>query len=289
MKHLKLTCLLALLVCLAVPSVYADSPVWKVAKGDHYLFIGGTIHILTKSDYPLPATFEQAYRQSAVLVFETDMQELQTPAFQQALLGKVSYSDGRNLKMVLNEATYQELERHLTERGIPLANILNFKPGMVVMTLTLIELQRLGLIGTGVDEFFNLRAINDQKQIGQLETADEQLDFIAAMGNGQESELIAYTLRDIKKLPVYMQSMKDAWRKGDNRKLKEIALTSFLKDFPDVYNQLIVKRNKAWIPKIEAMLKTKDVEFVLVGALHLVGEEGVLAQLAARGYTVQMQ
>ena len=166
---------------------------------------------------------------------------------------------------------------------------MDIKPGMVVMTLTLIELQRLGLIGTGVDEFFNLRAINDQKQIGQLETADEQLDFIAAMGNGQESELIAYTLRDIKKLPAYMQSMKDAWRKGDNRKLKEIALTSFLKDFPDVYNQLIVKRNKAWIPKIEAMLKTKDVEFVLVGALHLVGEEGVLAQLAARGYTVQMQ
>jgi uncharacterized protein YbaP (TraB family) len=288
MKNGKWSYFLVFLVLISAYSVHADSPVWKVVKGDNQLFIGGTIHVLTKSDYPLPSTFEKAYNQSVKLVFETDIQKMQTPEFQKKLLSKVSYSDGRSLKTVLNEATYQELELHLSNRGIPIANMVKFKPGMMAMTLTIIELQRLGLIGAGVDEFFSLRAINDQKKLGQLETVDEQLAFILTMGDGQEDELIAYTLRDIKKLPKLMQSIKDAWRQGDTRKLKKVALTPIKNDFPDIYDELIVKRNNAWIPKIEAMLKTKDVELVLVGALHLVGDDGVLAQLADRGYKIQM-
>jgi uncharacterized protein YbaP (TraB family) len=288
MKKGKCSYLLVFLVLISVHSVYADSPVWKVVKGDNQLFIGGTIHVLAKSDYPLPSTFEKAYNQSAKLVFETDIQQMQTPEFQKILLSKVSYSDDRNLKTVLNEATYKELELHLSNRGIPIANMLKFKPGVLAMTLTFIELHRLGLLGAGVDEFFSLRAINDQKKLGQLETVDEQLAFIASMGDGQEDKFIAYTLRDIKKLPTLMESIKDAWRQGDTRKLNEVALKPMKMEFPDVYDELIVKRNNAWIPKIEAMLKTKDVELVLVGALHLVGDDGVLAQLADRGYKIKM-
>jgi hypothetical protein len=107
------------------------------------------------------------------------------------------------------------------------------------------------------------------------------------MGDGQEDDMITYTLRDIKELPTLMQSIKDAWRQGDTLKLKQVALTPLKTDFPDVYDSLLVKRNNAWISQIEAMLKTNDVELVLVGALHLVGDESVLAQLSARGYDIQ--
>jgi uncharacterized protein YbaP (TraB family) len=288
MKKWKLLYALFFIVFIFVPPAQADSPVWKVVKGDNQLFIGGTIHVLTQTDYPLPSTFEKAYSQSVKLVFETDMQKMNSPEFQKVMLSKLIYSDGRNLKQVLNEDTYQELEQHLSSRGIPMVNMVNFKPGMVAITLTVIELQRLGLVGAGVDDFFLLRALNDQKELGQLETVDEQLAFISTMGDGQENEMIAYTLRDIKNLPILMQSIKDAWWRGDIRKLKEVAITPFKKDFPEVYDEFIVKRNNAWIPQIEAMLKTKDVEFVLVGALHLVGDDGVIAQLAARGYVIQM-
>lgn len=288
MKNRKLAWMVFFWVLVWVHPVYAESPVWKIVKGDNELFIGGTIHILTQSDYPLPSTFEKAYSQSVGLVFETDIQKMQTPEFQKLMLSKALYPDGRNLKTVLNEETYLELEKHFTSRGVPMVSMMNFKPGIVALTLTMIELQRLGLAGVGVDEFFSLRAITDHKEIGQLETAEEQLAFISAMGEGREDELIAYTLRDLKELPSLIQSIKAAWRGGDNRKLKEVALTPLKKDFPEVYSQLILQRNNAWIPKIEAMLKTKDVEFVLVGALHLVGDDGVLAQLAARGYDIQL-
>lgn len=287
---MKKTKILGLLICmfaLSVLSVSADSPVWKIVKGDNQLYIGGTIHVLTPSDYPLPDTFEMAYNEAAILVFETDLQKLKTPEFQQLLMGRVVYSDGRSLKTELSDATYQALEAHCASRGLPLDNLVSFKPGMVAITMTIIELQRLGLIGTGVDEFFNSRAINDHKELGQLETMHEQLEFMATMGEGREDELITRTLRDIRELPTMLQAIKDAWRSGDNRKLKEVALTPFKKDFPNVYNNIIVKRNDAWMEKIEEMLETQDVELVLVGALHLVGDDGLLEKLAARGYKIQ--
>lgn len=89
------------------------------------------------------------------------------------------------------------------------------------------------------------------------------------MGKDNSDELIAYTLRDMEKAPKQMALLKNAWRKGDNFELKEVALTPWEKDFSELYNTLLVHRNNKWIPKIERMLKTKEVEFVLFGALQL--------------------
>ena len=258
-----------LMIIMVLPA-HADSSVWRIIKGDNELFIGGTIHILSDRDYPLPSEFDEAYSQSAKLVFETDTQKLKSPDYQQIMLRSITYQDGRNLKQLLSIETYQALEKHCLSRGIPITNILNFKPGMAATILTMVELQSLGLFGTGVDEFYTLKAITDQKEIGQLESVDEQIAFIASMGVGQEDELIAYTLHDIARLSQLWQSMNDAWRIGDLDQLKKIALAPLLDVFPDLYDELLVQRNDAWIPKIEAMLKTEDVEFVLFGALHLV-------------------
>jgi uncharacterized protein YbaP (TraB family) len=165
-------------------------------------------------------------------------------------------------------------------------NLVKFKAGMVSVTLTIVELQRLGLAGTGVDQFFSQRAANDRKEIGALETAQEQLMFIATMGEGKEDELIAYTLRQIEDLPEMMQAMKAAWRAGDNAKMEAVALRPMEKDFPVMTDRFVEDRNDAWLPRIEAMFETEAVEFVLVGALHLVGEEGLLEQLKAKGYEI---
>jgi hypothetical protein len=287
MKKKTVSLLWVLLLLVGVNAAQADTSVWKVVKGENHLFIGGTIHVLSKSDYPLPAAFENAYRQSAMVVLETDMQKMQTPEFQKLLQSKIVYTDGRSLKTVLKKTTYQALEEHMSSRGLPIANFEQLKPGMVAITLTLFELQRLGLVGTGVDEFFSLKARDDGKAIGQLESAEKQLAFLSTLGDGREDALITQTLSEIQQLPQLMTSLKAAWRQGDRGKMKALAITPIEKDFPKVYQQLIVQRNMDWIPEIEQMLKTKQVEFILVGAAHLVGEDGILAQLAARGYTIE--
>lgn len=284
-NSISLVCLV--LVIAAVNLAHADAPVWKVVKGERQLFIGGTLHLLTKSDYPLPQAFENAYRQSAIVVFEADLQKMRSPEFQQLLQSKVVYTDGRSLKTILSAKTYQTLEQHMTSRGLPMANFQRMKPGMLAITLTVVELQRKGLYGTGVDEFFSLRALNDGKPIDKLETAEKQLAFLSTMGEGREDALIAHTLRDLERLPEIISSLKEAWRNGNRSRIKDIAITPIKKDFPKVYHKLLVQRNMDWIPKIEEMMQTKDVEFILVGAAHLVGEEGILSQLAARGYAIQ--
>ncbi len=287
MKNGKWWCSFLALVSLFFGPLYAETSVWKVSQGINHLFIGGTIHVLAEADYPLPAEFNRAYQRSERLVLETDMEKLQSPDFQQVMIRELSYSDGRNLKSVLSEETFRALDQYCISRGIPTAKLLPFKPGMVAATLTVLELQRLGFGGVGVDAYFNARAIRDQKSLGQLETVELQLDFISAMGQGQEDDLIAYTLEDIKNLPALMGKMKQSWREGDMSALKRVDIIPFKRDFPKIYQKMLVDRNNAWMPQIEAMLRTGEVEFILVGALHLAGEDGLLEQLSALGYEVE--
>jgi hypothetical protein len=166
--------------------------------------------------------------------------------------------------------------------------IVNFKPGMVLTMMTMIELQRLGIDGIGVDAYYSARAIEDNKKLGELEPVETQIAFLANMGAGQENEMLSFSLSDIEQLPAMMKSMKDAWRRGDLKKLEKIGISDLQNDFPEIYKTLLVDRNNAWIPQIEAMARTKEIELILVGALHLAGEDGLLAQLKARGYKIKM-
>lgn len=276
----------SLLLFLALP-VHAESPVWEIEKNGNLIFIGGTFHLLTPGDYPLPTAFENAYNQSTQVVFETDLEKLQDPEFQQSMLSELTYSDGRNLQQVLSKDTYLAVEEFFAVRGVPIASMVNYKPGMVAMMMTIVELQRLGLVGIGVDTYFSERTVNDQKKRAQLETVEEQLEFISNMGTGMEDELLTYNLTEMKSLPSMWQSLKEAWRNGDMSKLEEVAVIPLENDFPEIYQSLLIERNEAWMPQIEALLKTKEVEFVLIGALHLAGDGGLLSKLSAQGYKIK--
>ncbi len=267
----------------------AETSVWKVIKGNRYLYLGGTVHILAEDDYPLPAPFARAYNEAHRLVLETDMQKLQSDEFQQLMLERLSYSDGRTLKDVLSAQTYQKLADYCTSRYIPIETIHGFKPGLATTFLLMVELGRLGLAGEGVDAFFNNKALEDKKQFGKLESAEKQLDFLVSMGQGKEDQMIEYSLRDIDKLPTLMAPIKSAWRSGDMQALEQAAISPYVEEFPETMDMLLNARNRNWLPKIEAMLKTAEVELVLVGAMHLAGEQGLLRKLRKRGYKLEQQ
>ncbi|MFT5419486.1 MAG: hypothetical protein ACI9D5_000226 [Candidatus Endobugula sp.] len=271
-------------------SILADAssgPVWKVSKGQQSLFVGGTIHVLSPSDYPLPSVFDQAYQQADVLVFEADVAQMQTAEAQSLVIEKTTYSDGSTLKQALSAETYAVLTQFLSERGGDVSSLDQFKPGILTILLTLNELQRLGQSGQGVDAFYDQQAIADKKPRMFLETIEQQLDFLGSMGEGQEDSLVLHTLDELQDLSSAMLQLKSAWKKGDNEALMAVALIPWMADFPDIYQTLLVQRNNAWLPQIEAMLVTPAVEYVLVGALHLAGKDGILEQLRGRGYQVE--
>ena len=278
-----------ILLCLLTPfHLFAETSLWKVSKADSHLFIGGTIHVLSAADYPLPREFEHAYQQAQTIVFETDLAAMARPESQQQLLQRVMYQPGRSLEDDLTVKTYKALSDYLLSVGLDIENLKLFKPPMVTITLLMIELQRLGLAETGVDNYFNQKAIAEGKTLAELESLAVQFDVIANMGKGYENEMIMSTLAEMKELPLIMGKMKQAWRDGDSVGLEKLGLQEMKDDYPELYRLILVNRNKAWLPKVEHLLATPEVEFILVGALHLVGDDGVIASLRKLGYRVEL-
>jgi uncharacterized protein YbaP (TraB family) len=266
---------------------FAKGPVWKVSNGQNHVLIGGTIHLLSNDDYPLPSAFDWGYKGAPVLVFEIDPDLASSPEAQQAFLRYSTYTDDRTLQQVLDKETYIALNNFLAVRGMSIESFKLMKPSMLSVMLTVIELQRLGLAGMGVDEFYNQKAKRDGKKRRFLETIDDQFNALLAMGKGKENQVIMHTIDELENMSSIMQQTKRAWRSGDNQALIDVALAPWKEAFPSVYTALLVDRNLRWLPQIENFLTTAEVEYILVGALHLAGPDGVLSMLKEKGYTVQ--
>ena len=279
-------CLAVLLLGLSVP-VFGESAVWQIEKAGKRLFLGGTLHLLTPEDYPLPDSFENAYRRSQLLVFETDIQRLKQPETQRQLTEQLSFPQGESLKSVVSAQTYQSLAEFFTARGVAMAQIDRYKPGMVSILMSVIELQRIRVVAVGVDDYFNDRAIEDGVPRAHLETVEQQIAFLAAMGQGQEDAMLRYSLADLEQMPKLWRALKLAWRDGDLAALDSIGGLPLREQFPDVYRDLLITRNQAWLPQIEAMAGTAEIELILVGALHLAGPDGLLQMLENRGYQIR--
>jgi uncharacterized protein YbaP (TraB family) len=205
---------------------------------------------------------------------------------QAQMLQQLTYSDGRTLKDVLDTQAYAALETYTAGVGMQLMMLEQFKPGMIVSTLQVLEFQRMGFTPQGVDAFFNTQALTDGKSVGALETLDEQIGFLAAMGEGNESEFIMMSLEDLDSTAKLMDEMIGAWRVGDSEALQTLFVDDMLERAPAVYDSLLRQRNLRWVPQIEAMFNDPDTEFVLVGAAHLVGADGLVELLRARGYDI---
>jgi uncharacterized protein YbaP (TraB family) len=274
---------------------FAGSSVWKVtsAKSSSQkaeLYLGGTVHMLQPEDHPLPQAFDQAYASSIALFFETDLDKANDPAFQADMLRAFTFQDKRTLSSTLNSNTYDELKRFLATRGLTIALFETFTPAGLSLSLSVMELQQLGMNPRlGVDATFHAMAKADTKPTYALETIEEQLAFINSMNAEDPNKMIRYTIDDIERLPEMIQSMKTSWRAGDLKQLEKDGLDEMKLHFPDVYSTLIVKRNRAWLKKIKPLLKNDKTEFVLVGALHLAGEDGLVNALMQLGYKVEQQ
>ena len=212
---------------------------------------------------------------------------MQSLEFQASLLQSLMYPQGQNLRQKISSQTFRRLQTHLDKRGIPVEGLLAYKPGMIMSTLVMLELQYLGVNGTGVDHYFYSRAQTENKKIGQLESVEEQLGFIAKLGIGQEDAFINYVLEDLENLPTLFELVRSNWRTGEIRNFAEEMIAPLKSQFPEFYDLLLVNRNRAWLPEIEGMFQSSEVELVLVGALHLVGQDGLLEMLKARGYRVK--
>lgn len=279
-----ITQFLCLSFLLLSSSLWAAS-VWKVSKEDQHFYLAGTVHLLSKSDYPLPAAYETAFNASSHLLFETDLNVLTSPSGLTKMMQQNTYSDGKTLEQVLSPEVFQQLKTHATERNMPIAAISRFKPGFAAMMLASVEMKRLGAAETGVDMHYMQLGQQQNKGITGLETIDEHLAVLDGMNQLDPDLTISSTLDDMHKVAGQLAEMKQAWRSGDTAKLEHLFISD-IKQIPALYEILLVKRNHAWMHQLKTLRSEQQTTMVLVGALHLAGDDGLLKLLQQQGYSL---
>jgi uncharacterized protein YbaP (TraB family) len=273
----------------AVVEQTSKSCLWTVQTQSNKIFLLGSLHLLKPDDYPLSASMNKAYEQSQLLVFETDLDALQQPAMLMKMQELGFYPQGENLLQNLDAETRIELEKKMTDLGLPLEIYARLKPWLVATELAVQELNKLGFDPIyGVDVYFFKKAKADGKQTGFLETAEFQINLLGAMDKRTQNDFLSQTLKDLEVVNDLAGELVKSWKNGDAEKLHELLHKSF-KDYPDLHNRLLIERNKKWVKEIEnLMLKTENV-LIVVGAGHLVGPESVVALLKKKGYVLEQQ
>ncbi len=274
-----------LLLCSALAQ--ADTAVWRISKGSDQLLIGGTVHLLPPAQYPLPAEFDAAFQHSDVLVLETDLAPMQDQARAASLQQQLLYPAGTTLSSKLAEKTRQQLQDILQRHQLTLPQVEQFRPGMLVTQLTLLELQQHQFTSPGVDQHYLTLAQQQNKTLKYLEPIEFQLKLLAGLGEGREDLFLQHALSDVSETADMMAKALSAWRSGDLAAVDQLVLTPVKSADAQTYQQMFVARNQAWLPQIQALFGNKEQELVLVGLGHLAGTEGVLALLQQAGYQVE--
>lgn len=271
------------------PAATARQPLWKIEGKRATVYLLGSVHFLKKEHYPLAAPIEAAFERAKIAVFETDIEAIEKPEIQMALLTKSALPPGQTLRDQLSEKLYGRLTAQLSESGLPVDAVNNLKPGIVAMTLTLIEMQRLGLDPKlGLDRHFHGRARAAGKELIALEEPQFQVDMITGFSKEEGESLLDSTLKDIHTLKTLLGRLLTSWQTGDMKALAGL-LNQALEEHPVLYQRLLVDRNKRWVPRIEELMRGDKDAIIIVGAGHLAGKQSVVELLEKNGAKVVQQ
>jgi len=261
--------------------------IWKVSSPAGALYLVGSVHLLTKDYYPLNPALDTAFKDSDLLVEEADLGELESPVSQFKLLSRGLLPGNQTLDAVVSAATYALVTKKVSDLGMPMEPLKRFKPWMLAMTLEELEWQKAGFDASlGLDRHFYDRAMVDGKRVQGLETVDYQLSLFDQMTREEQDRMLAESLKDLDREQASVITLTNAWKAGDAATVERIVLDD-VKGDPIMYERLLVNRNRNWLPTLDALLNRKGRAFVVVGAAHLVGPDGLLAMFKAKGYKVE--
>lgn len=285
----RLVCACLVAVCAlahAQPALARDF-LWRVSARGAVVYLVGSVHLLSADYYPLSLALEQAYKDADLLVEEVDLGEMLMPQAQLQMLTRGMLPANQSLDTVVSPATLALVTKHVAGIGMPIEPLKRFKPWMLALTLEGLEWQKAGFDpDLGLDKHFYDRAQTDRKTVQGLETTEFQIAMLDGMPMTQQEKLLAQTLKEIDTEMASITRLANAWRAGDVPAIEAVVLKDVRAD-PQTYQRLLVDRNRIWLPKVEALFSRSGRALVVVGAAHLVGPDGLIAMLKAKGYSVE--
>lgn len=279
---------LCLLTLLCAVTSHADHPVsmWEVDGGNNRVFLLGSVHLLRAADHPIPPVIYGAYEEAETLIMEMDMDDVDMIEAQALITELGLIQDGSTLRELMGAGAWSEAEELATRANIPLAMLASSKPWLAAITVEQLMLTRIGFDPSyGIESHMADRAAGDEKEILGLETVRQQLEFLDNMSLDSQRSLLLQSLEESIDLEAIMDELVDAWRHGDLEFLEHNMLKQ-IREHQELYDTIVVERNHDWVLQIEELLGTRDDYLVIVGALHLIGDQGLPALLSGRGHDV---
>ena len=288
---LGLATLLVLPGLVAAGSVAAQPPVWIVSDANSQIILFGSVHVLpasldNKSPDWMPNTVKSALIKAQDVWFELPMDTATTAQVSQLALAKGLLPEGGSLSDQISEAAKERLGRISLRLGFRPDQLDRFQPWLAEASLAVAAFQMEGASGKdGVEQILS-RQLGPKVKREAFETPEQQIGFLA--GASQEDQLASLeeTLRQIDEEPQAYRTLVAAWMAADLATLDAEALQPVRQSTPALYQALIKGRNTRWVQSIRKRLAGRGTTLVVVGVGHLVGPDGVPAQLRALGIAV---
>lgn len=272
-------------------SIPQRGTLYRVTYRGNTSYLFGTVHVGKTAFYPLEPQVTRAFSAAKKLVIEVDIRN--STAMRLAIMRHGIYPAGQTINQHLSADASAQLRQALRRYDTSFESISRMKPWMVANLLLVQEMARQGFpTEQGIELHFLSLAEKQKKVVQELETADYQLSLFDSMSDAEQEEYLVENLTELANGTAMKKALDliKAWQIADARAL-DAALQEMQKgeNASDRFLQkvLLDQRNPAMAKQVETLLKTDKHSFVAVGALHLLGEQGVPGLLRQAGYKVE--
>jgi uncharacterized protein YbaP (TraB family) len=273
----------AVLSLLACARAAADSAVWVLRGKANSIYIAGSVHALPADDANLPATIDRAYADAESIVMELDVDDLDEMQLAGEMMRRGALDPAQSLRKLLRPEDYDTVARQASGYGLPIAALDKLEPWVTALMLTELAMSRAGFYSKlSVEKQLEARARADGKPIAGLETPAQQLDVFDKQSYADQATFLASTSAELPKMAAEMRRLVAAWRTANLDLIEREMRAEFVKT-PKLYAALMKQRNANWVRPILALQQQPGDHLVVVGAMHLVGPDGLIRMLEKRG------
>jgi len=257
---------------------------WEINSGESTVYLLGSIHVAKKDIYPLDSVIETAFLNSNYLAVEFDLKTVDP--FK--VLKLSTYSDDNTLKDNIDSISYQKIKASFEKIGIPESVFNKYKPWFAAINLVMLDLASSGYNpDAGIDVYFLDKAKFLRKKVLELESFEEHIALMDTLIQQFGNSFIDYTLKDLEETKSQVDQLFQFWKNGDVKAMEDYVKSNIGDDktYQEMFYLLNDKRNFNMLKQIKKYLNEPGTYFIVVGAAHLVGENG-LVNLLSKEYKV---
>jgi uncharacterized protein YbaP (TraB family) len=268
------------------PSLWAVSP---GEEGGGRLYLLGSIHLGLPGPLDLGPSVDRAYRESDELVVEVDLSQLGKEEALELARRYGMFEPPETLEDHVSRDTWYALDAYLLQRGIPMAPFETFRPWLAATTIGVIEFHEMGYDPKfGVDRLFIDRT-QGRKPIVALETAEGQFGLLAGLPGDVQEQMLRESLARVGEFEKDALGMVSAWQNGDDAAVERLAFRTLHEDpgYEVFYERVLFERNRRMTKRMIELSADGRTRFAVLGVAHLLGDRGILADFASRGFQVE--